>query len=57
MYDPDNFRKASATTQNSDDFSRRIPHVDALQANREKKFIFDKVEADDQYFPFGSQGR
>ena len=53
------FRKNSNTPPTSnvaDDFSKRMPHVDTLSVNKEKKNLFDKVVMEEEYYPFGTPG-
>jgi hypothetical protein len=55
---PDTFRiKSNTPTINSgDDLTKRVALVDTLHPNKEKKLLFDKVELQEEYYPFGAPG-
>ena len=54
---PDTFRiKSNTPTTNGDDLTKRVTLVDTLHPNKEKKLLFEKVEYEDEYYPFGTPG-
>jgi len=57
QYNPDTFRiKANTPTVIGDDVTKRVALVDTLHPNKEQKLLFDKVELQEEYYPFGAPG-
>lgn len=53
---PEAYQKRNNSTQNDEMLAKRMFHVDTLHVNKEKKWFFETVNNDSDYFPFGAPG-
>lgn len=54
---PEAYQKRNGASRDEDMLAKRMFHVDTLHVNKEKKLLFETVNNDYDYFPFGAPGK